>query len=75
VQSSHVTLKREDRSPVWVRHISVLVSDVDRSARFWREAGMREIERNPNIAVLELRGGTHLVLRLVGRPPVMRPSI
>lgn len=29
---------------------------------------MREIERNANVAVLELRGGTHLVL-VPGSPP------
>jgi hypothetical protein len=40
---------------------------VDRSARFWREIGIREVERNAGIAVLELRGDTHLVLR-PGRP-------
>jgi catechol 2,3-dioxygenase-like lactoylglutathione lyase family enzyme len=38
------------------------VSDLDRSAAFWRGLGMREIERNPHVVVLELRGGTHLVL-------------
>ena len=38
------------------------VSDVARSADFWASLGMREVERNPHVAVLELRGGTHLVL-------------
>jgi catechol 2,3-dioxygenase-like lactoylglutathione lyase family enzyme len=38
------------------------VGDVDRSATFWRGIGMREVERNPHVAVMELRGGTHLVL-------------
>jgi catechol 2,3-dioxygenase-like lactoylglutathione lyase family enzyme len=35
---------------------------VDRSADFWRDLGMRELVRNSEVAVLELRGGTHLVL-------------
>ncbi len=38
------------------------VADVNRAADFWREVGMREIERNEHVAVMELRGGTHLVL-------------
>jgi catechol 2,3-dioxygenase-like lactoylglutathione lyase family enzyme len=53
----------KNRPPVWVGHVRLSVSDVDRSAAFWREIGMREIERNASIAVLELRGGTHLILR------------
>jgi catechol 2,3-dioxygenase-like lactoylglutathione lyase family enzyme len=38
------------------------VRDVQRSADFWRELGMREIERTEEIAIMELRGGTHLLL-------------
>jgi len=38
------------------------VNDVNASAEFWRGIGMREVERNAQVAVLELRGGTHLVL-------------
>ena len=51
-----------ERPPVWVGHVLQPVTDVDRSADFWGGVGMREIERNPHVAVLELRGGTHLVL-------------
>ena len=52
----------EGRPPVWIGHVVLRVSDVNRSADYWRALGMREIERNPHVAVLELRGGTHLVL-------------
>jgi hypothetical protein len=38
------------------------VADVDRAALFFQEVGMREVERNRHVAVMELRGGTHLVL-------------
>ncbi len=38
------------------------VSNVSRSVEFWREIGMRQVEHNEHVAVLELRGGTHLVL-------------
>jgi catechol 2,3-dioxygenase-like lactoylglutathione lyase family enzyme len=52
----------DGRPPVWIGHAVLPVSDVDRSADFWREVGMREVERNAHVAVLEMRGGTHLVL-------------
>jgi catechol 2,3-dioxygenase-like lactoylglutathione lyase family enzyme len=58
----------EGRPPVWIGHVVLSVKDVDASAEFWRGIGMREVERNPKVAVLELRGGTHLVL-VPGTPP------
>jgi len=58
----------DGRPAVWIGHAVLAVSDVDRSADYWRGLGMREVERNPHVAVLELRGGTHLVL-VPGRPP------
>jgi catechol 2,3-dioxygenase-like lactoylglutathione lyase family enzyme len=51
-----------ERPPVWIGHEVLMVSDVDRSADFWRALGLREIERSADVAVLELRGGTHLLL-------------
>jgi catechol 2,3-dioxygenase-like lactoylglutathione lyase family enzyme len=50
------------RPAVWIGHARLTASDLDRSADFWRKVGMREIERNEQVVVLELRGGTHLVL-------------
>ena len=50
------------RPSVWIGHTVLTVRDVDRSADYWRDLGMREVERNDHVAVLELRGGTHLVL-------------
>jgi len=58
----------DDRPPVWIGHAILSVRDVDRSADFWESIGMRPIERNPHVAVLELRGGTHLVLVPGGTP-------
>ena len=52
----------EGRPSVWIGHTVLAVGDVDRSADYWRDLGMREVERNEDVAVLELRGGTHLVL-------------
>jgi len=52
----------DTRPPVWIGHAVLTVDDLERSTQFWRAVGMREIERNEHVAVLELRGGTHLVL-------------
>lgn len=53
---------------MWIGHAVHRVSDLERSADFWREIGLREVGRDSNVVVLELRGGTHLVL-LPGTPP------
>ena len=52
----------EGRPSVWIGHTVLTVGDVDRSADYWQGLGIREVERNQHVAVLELRGGTHLVL-------------
>jgi len=57
----------DERPSVWVGHVVLSVSDIGRSVQWWTGIGMREIERNEHVAVLELRGGTHLVL--VPGPP------
>jgi catechol 2,3-dioxygenase-like lactoylglutathione lyase family enzyme len=61
VSAAHTAVVQA-RPSIWIGHAVLNVSDIDRSADFWAALGMREIERNPRIAVLELRGGTHLVL-------------
>jgi catechol 2,3-dioxygenase-like lactoylglutathione lyase family enzyme len=52
----------DGRPSVWIGHAVLTVGDVDRSADYWQRLGMRAVERNNHVAVLELRGGTHLVL-------------
>jgi catechol 2,3-dioxygenase-like lactoylglutathione lyase family enzyme len=56
------TANVDERPPVWVGHIALNVTDLDRSSAFWQAIGMRMVEENPHVVVLELRGGTHLVL-------------
>jgi len=51
-----------ERPPVWIGHAVLTVSDLGRSAQWWNGIGMREVERNEHVVVLELRGGTHMVL-------------
>jgi catechol 2,3-dioxygenase-like lactoylglutathione lyase family enzyme len=50
------------RPPVAVGHVFLDVSDVARSARFFADRGLRPIGEGEDFAVLELRGGTHLLL-------------
>jgi catechol 2,3-dioxygenase-like lactoylglutathione lyase family enzyme len=53
---------RNERPAVWVGHVVLAASDVARSNEYWSALGMRPIARGDGFAVLELRGGTHLVL-------------
>jgi catechol 2,3-dioxygenase-like lactoylglutathione lyase family enzyme len=50
------------RPAVWVGHVTMQTSDVAESNRFMTTLGMRAIADGDGFAVLELRGGTHLVL-------------
>lgn len=53
---------KELRPPVWVGHISLSTNAIDATHSFMLELGMRPIFRNEGISVLELRGGTHILL-------------
>lgn len=53
----------DKRPPVWIGHVFMPVVDVKASAAFMRKLGMREIFEAEDIAILELRGGTHLLIR------------
>lgn len=57
----------DDRPATWVGHVQVTADDIAVSADFYISLGMREVARNDQVAVLELRGGTHLVV--VEGPP------
>jgi catechol 2,3-dioxygenase-like lactoylglutathione lyase family enzyme len=52
----------DERPPVWVGHVALSVRDLPRSVAFWTSIGMRPVGEDERVAVLELRGGTHLVL-------------
>ena len=53
----------DDRPAVAVGHVSMTVGDLEAANRYFVDFGMRPIALNDSVAVLELRGGTHLVLR------------
>ena len=54
------------RPPVAVGHVSLAVGDVGATTAFFLKFGLRKIFASKEIAVLELRGGTHLILRGAG---------
>jgi len=52
----------DQRPRVWVGHIEMETDRLEASEAFMLAIGMRAIARGDDYAVLELRGGTHLVL-------------
>ncbi len=58
----------DQRPPVAVGHVRLNVGDVGAAARWLETVGLRPIVTMDELAVLELRGGTHVVVRQTGRP-------
>ena len=52
----------DKRPPVAVGHVSLPVKNVLATSAFLQEIGLRKIFEKDTFAVLELRGGTHLIL-------------
>ena len=60
--------KVDQRPPVWIGHMFLATTDVEKTATFMRKLGMRDIFQSERIVVLELRGGTHLLLQPTDDP-------
>jgi hypothetical protein len=58
----------DQRPPVAVGHVRLPVNDVAEGARWLENVGLRPIVTMEELAVLELRGGTHVVVRKVAEP-------
>jgi len=52
----------QSRPSIAVGHVDLLVTDVPNAVEYFVQLGMRHIHHDHDFAVLELRGGTHLVL-------------
>jgi len=52
----------DPRPPVWVGHVVLRTPDIPATRAFMAALGMRFIAEGDGFAVLELRGGTHLLL-------------
>ena len=59
----------DPRPPVAVGHVLLNVTDVGAAARWLETVGLRPIVTMDELAVLELRGGTHVVVRKAEQPP------
>jgi len=57
------------RPPVAVGHVFFEATDIAAAGRWFEEAGLRPIAAGASYAVLELRGGTHLVVSKRRRAP------
>lgn len=56
-------MEQSDQRPaVWVGHVTMKANRIEESNDFLVTLGLRPIVLEDGIAVLELRGGTHLVL-------------
>ena len=53
----------DQRPPVAVGHVRLPTTDVAGAARWLVSVGLRPIFEDADLAVLELRGGTHVVVR------------
>ena len=58
----------DQRPPVAVGHVYLSATDVTAAAGWLETVGLRPIFASAEIAVLELRGGTHVVVRKAERP-------
>ena len=60
--------KSDQRPPVAVGHVRLSCGDVAEAAHWLETVGLRPIVTMENLAVLELRGGTHVVVRKAEAP-------
>ncbi|HTK97369.1 MAG TPA: rhodanese-like domain-containing protein [Pseudomonadales bacterium] len=65
---------KDERPPVWIGHALLAVPDVAASGAFFERLGLRLIEAHERVAILELRGGTHLILVPADSPTKARAS-
>ena len=54
--------ENDPRPPLWVGHVVLETDRLAESARFMRTIGTRPVYEGPDVAIFELRGGTHLIL-------------
>ena len=54
--------KEQVPPPIAIGHVTLQVSDVSCAAGFYRDMGLRPVLEREELAILELRGGTHLLL-------------
>jgi catechol 2,3-dioxygenase-like lactoylglutathione lyase family enzyme len=53
----------DGRPGIWVGHVHLASRDLRRSSEFYQGIGFRPVALLDDLAVLELRGGTHIVIK------------
>ncbi|MGH7035577.1 MAG: VOC family protein [Stellaceae bacterium] len=61
--------KRDRRPPAAIGHVFFAATNVAEAAEWFEALGLRPIAADDDFAVLELRGGTHLVVTQAARRP------
>jgi len=54
--------KKDPRPPIWVGHVVLETSRLAESAGFMRAIGTRTVYEGEDVAIFELRGGTHVIV-------------
>lgn len=61
-KKSNKSRPRDNRPPVAIGHVRIESHDVGDTIDFFKALGLRDIFRGDRFGVLELRGGTHLIV-------------
>jgi hypothetical protein len=61
--------KGDRRPPAAIGHVFFAASNIGEAAEWFETVGLRPIAADKDFAVLELRGGTHLVVTQAARRP------
>ncbi len=64
----------DQRPPVWIGHVAMYSGAVAATSEFMQTIGMRLITGGDDFAVLEMRGGTHLVVTANAESELIRGS-
>ncbi len=64
----------DPRPAVWIGHVGLYSPRVPETVDFMLDIGMREVARGDDFAVLEMRGGTHLVVTGDSESSLLRGS-
>ena len=50
------------RPEIWIGHVNLQTTNLKGSTRFLADAGLRHVFANEEMVIVELRGGTHLIM-------------
>ncbi len=64
----------DQRPAVWIGHVALYSPKVSETIDFMLDIGMREVVRGDDFAVLEMRGGTHMVVTADPESSLLRGS-